>query len=224
MLEGPSKWLTQMIYMKHDRVKNPNWQDPIRWPIHYHRWGVKLGTKRSGRNLDQLLDASPAHLPLDQPACLKGSGRKRKKRGGWGREEKGSLFPFRFSPLPLSLPFCPCRAGYNCLYMSDIVPLMTSLLLLSRTGFINRSVVAQLLSILWSPLFLKRLYIQWSILCPVNHPNKKKLLLHCMDSLMPRSCQCSLPISRYVLYFLCYDRARQSFRIIDKSLDWLALL
>ena len=224
MLEGPSKWLTQVIYLKHDRVKNPNWQDSIRWPIHYHRWGVKLGTKRSGWDLDWgHWNASPALLPLDQAACLKGWGRKRKKRGGWGREEKGSLFPFRFPP-PLPLPFCPCRAGYNCLYMSDIVPLMNSLLLLSRTGFINRSVVAQLLSILWSLLFLKRLYIRWSIQCPINHPNKKKLLLHCMDSLMPRSCQCSLPISRCVLYFLCYDRARQSFRIIDKSLDLRALL
>ena len=162
--------------------------------------------------------------PTARPSCLpQGVGEEEKKERGLRERRKGFPFPFRFSP-PLLLPFCPCCAGYNCLYMSDIVPLMTSLLLLSRTGFINRSVVAQLLSILWSPLFLKRLYIQWSILCPVNHPNTKRLLLHCMDSLMPRSCQCSLPISRYVLYFLCSDRARQSFRIIDKSLDWLALL
>lgn len=137
-----------------------------------------------------------------------------KNRGDWGREENGSLFPSRFSlslpppPPPIPLPFCPCRAGYNCLNLCDIVPPMNSLLLLSRTGFINRSVVAQLLSILWSPLFLKRLYIQWSIQCPVNHPNKKKLLLHCMDSLMPRSCQCSLPISRYVLHFLLWQGSK----------------
>ena len=200
MLEGPSKWLTQMIYIKHDRVKNPNWQDSIRWPIHYHRWGVKLGTKRSGRNLDQSywMRVQRSYRSTKLPASRGGGGRE--KREGWGREEKGSLFPFRFSP-PLPLPFCPCRAGYNCLYMSDIVPPMNSLLLFSRTGFINRSVVAQLLSILWSPLFLKRLYIRWSIQCPVNHPNTKRLLLHFMDSLMPRSCQCSLPISRYVFIF-----------------------
>ena len=226
MLEGPSKWLTQMIYIKHDRVKNPNWQDSIRWPIHYHRWGVKLGTKRSGRNLDQSywMRVQRSYRSTKLPASRGGGGREKRER----LEGEKKRVPFSPSvsplPLPLPLPFCPCRAGYNCLYMSDIVPPMNSWLLLSRTGFINRSVVAQLLSILWSPLFLKRLYIQWSILCPVNHPNKKKLLLHCMDSLMPRSCQCSLPISRYLSYFLCYDRARQSFRIIDKSLDWLALL
>ena len=174
--------------------------------IYNHGWGVKLGTteKKSGWDLDRgHRNASPALLPLDQAACLKGRGRKGKKRRGRGREEKVFPFPLPLSSPPSPLPFCPCRAGYSCLYLSDLVPPpMNCLLLLSRTGFINRSVVAQLLSILWSPLFLKRWYIQWSILCPVNHPNKKKLLLHCMDSLMPRSCQCSLLISRYVLYFL----------------------
>ena len=101
MLEGPSKWLTQMIYMKHYRVKNPNWQDSIRWPIPYHRWGVKLGTKRSGRNLDQSywMRVQRSYRSTKLPAS-KGWGRKRKKREAWGREEKGSLFPFRFSPPP----------------------------------------------------------------------------------------------------------------------------
>ena len=224
MLAGPSKWLTQMIYIKHDRVKNPNWQDAIRWPIYYHRWGVKLGTKRSGRNLDQSywMRVQRSHRSTKLPASRGQGGRE--KREGFEGEKKRVPFSLSVFPLPSpSLFALPAQAttAYICLILS---PPMNSLLLFSRTGFINRFVVAQLLSILWSPLFLKRLYIQWSILCPVNHPNKKKLLLHFMDSLMPRSCQCSLPISRYVLYFLCYDRARQSFRIIDKSVDWLALL
>ena len=37
-----------------------------------------------------------------------------------GERKRDSLFPFRFSPLPL--PFCPSFAGYNCLCLSDIVP------------------------------------------------------------------------------------------------------
>ena len=27
MLEGPSKWLKQIIQIKHNRVKNPNWAE-----------------------------------------------------------------------------------------------------------------------------------------------------------------------------------------------------
>ena len=204
-----------------------------RWSIIYLQPWLRSWTRNDREQIQLAISVGLGSGPLEfessaptaWPSCLpQGVGEEAKKESG--STERGKEIPFFPSAfLPSLSPFAQASqatTAYICLILS---PLMNSLLLLSRTGFINRFVVAQLLSILWSPLFLKHLYIQWSILCPtVNHPNKKKLLLHCMDSLMPRSCQCSLPISRYVLYFLCYDRAGQSFRIIDKSLDWLALL
>ena len=48
--------------------------------------------------------------PTARPSCLpQGVREEEKKERGLRERRKG-------------FPFCPCRAGYNCLYMSDIVP------------------------------------------------------------------------------------------------------
>lgn len=106
MLQGLSKWLTQMIYIKHDRVKNPNWQDSIRWPIHYHRWGVKLGTKRSGRNLDQSywMRVQRSYRSTKLPASRGGGGREKRERVEGEKKRVPFSLPFFPSPPPPLLP------------------------------------------------------------------------------------------------------------------------
>ena len=121
MLAGPSKWLTQMIYIKHDRVKNPNWQDAIRWPIYYHRWGVKLGTKRSGRNLDQSywMRVQRSHRSTKLPAS-RGQGGREKREGFEGEKKRVPFSPSVF-PLPSPSLFAlaaQATTAYICLILS----------------------------------------------------------------------------------------------------------
>ena len=44
MLVGPSKWLKQIIYIKHNGVKNPNWPEANQLAIYKRGQGFELGT------------------------------------------------------------------------------------------------------------------------------------------------------------------------------------
>ena len=44
MLVGPSKCLKQIIEIKHNRVKNPNWPEANQLAIYKHGRGFELGT------------------------------------------------------------------------------------------------------------------------------------------------------------------------------------
>ena len=44
MLVGPSKWLKQIIQIKHNRVKNPNWPEANQLAIYKRGRGFGLRT------------------------------------------------------------------------------------------------------------------------------------------------------------------------------------
>ena len=76
MLVGPIKRLKQIIQIKHNRVKKPNWPEANQLAIYKHGQGFELGTtvnkssQRSGRDLNSAPPNCKSSALTAQPRCL----------------------------------------------------------------------------------------------------------------------------------------------------------